>query len=65
MAAEIEAPNLRACAFVCLGRVLALTGPEANAYAARANAVELYEAKGNVAAAAQTREAALSSGAPA
>ena len=56
LAAETDAPNIRAGAFVSLSRVLALTGREPEARAAHMNAIQLYEAKGNVAAAARVRE---------
>lgn len=63
LARETDALNIRAGVFASLSQVLALAGREPEARAARMSAVQLYEAKGNVAAAAQTREATTSSSA--
>jgi DNA-binding SARP family transcriptional activator len=56
LAAETDAPNIRAGAFVSLSVVLALAGHEHESRAAGARAIQLYESKGNVAAAVQVRE---------
>jgi tetratricopeptide (TPR) repeat protein len=56
VADSIDAPNVGASAYVSASRVLALAGLGQEAETARATAVGLYQAKGNVAAAAQLLE---------
>ncbi len=65
----IEAPNIRTDGFVDAAEALALTGDHAQAAVHAASALELAEAKGNIARAAQVRaiidrERALANGSP-
>jgi Flp pilus assembly protein TadD len=56
LAASTDSPNRRAESLLALADVLDLTGSEEEARKCVANALSLYEQKGNVAAAARVKQ---------